>query len=383
MPSSYFRRGGPPRYTAAMSDSAATAPNAPSVRVPPVQTDAAASLSARNAASAPPVTILGNGGWGAAMALILARRGISVTMWGHDSAYLMECARTRRNRHYLPGVEMPASTKYEPDRDAAVRNAGLVLVVVPTRHLRATLHGLRGVFNPDVTAVSLSKGIERATLRFPSAIIREETGANHVAVLSGPTMAEEVAHGLPASITVAHPVAEVASRVQAVLSGGAFRVYASNDRVGVELAGAAKNVIAIATGICDGMKMGDNGKAALLARGIAELRRLGRALGANDETFMGLAGVGDLYTTCASPYGRNRGYGERLGKGLSHEAAMAEMDGMIVEGADTADSLHQLAARERVEMPICDAVYQIIYRGMSPREALTSLLSRELRPEHD
>ena len=327
------------------------------------------------------ISVIGNGSWGTALAIVWAKKGHPVTIWGHNTEYLKECEAARENTRYLPKHRLPDAISFQPDIAAAFEGSDVVVDAVPTRHLRAVFSGLKDSYPAQTPLVSLSKGIEKETLKFPSQILAEETGAETVAVLSGPTMAEEVVRGLPASVTLAHKKLRVAQELQHAFSTQSLRVYASDDPVGVELAGAAKNVIAIAAGLCDGMGLGDNAKAALMARGLNELRGLGRALGARDETFSGLSGVGDLYTTCASPYGRNRGFGERLGKGLSIEEAQDASQGMIVEGVDTAASIHQLARSEGVELPICEAVYSILYQEVAPRDALNELMSRDLKVE--
>jgi glycerol-3-phosphate dehydrogenase (NAD(P)+) len=319
------------------------------------------------------------------MAAVLAKRGHSVALWGHNTDHLRECAASQENRAYLPGIKLPDSIRYIESAKDAVAGARLILVAIPTRYIRTALAGLSLATGPKPDAIlSLTKGIEQHSLRFPSEMIGEVTGyPGIVGVLSGPTMAMEIARDYPASITLAHPDKSLAESIQAEIATKTFRVYLSADRLGVELAGAVKNVIAIAAGCAEGMGLGDNAKAALLTRGLTELRRLGRAVGAVDETFMGLAGVGDLYTTCASPLGRNRGYGERLGRGMSPDEAQKDMGGKAVEGYDTAVSIHELAAIKQVEMPISEAVHKVIHRGWKPHDALRELLARDLRAEED
>jgi len=329
----------------------------------------------------PRITVIGNGGFGTAIAVLLARKNLDVTIWGNNGEYLLECERVRENSRYLKGIALPQNLKFNANLDAAVKDADLIVQAVPTRHLRAVFADLNGVIPVETPVLSLTKGIENETLLFPSEIIAQLTGAQHVAVLSGPSMAEEIAKGQPASVTIAHEKAEIATFAQHLCNTSTFRVYANQDRVGVELGGAVKNVIAIAAGLSDGMGLGDNAKAALLARGMAELMRLGRALGALDETFSGLAGVGDLYTTCASPFGRNRGFGERLGKGMTIEEATEASGGMVVEGVNTAQSIIKLAAKHGVEMPIAESVHAVLYESIAPRDALQALMTRDLRHE--
>jgi len=330
------------------------------------------------------ITILGNGGWGCAIASLMARKGHQVALWGHDAGHLAETKAAKENKRYLPGISLPETIQYETEISAAVGGSDLVLIAIPTRYLAKSLKGAKLLPPKPRMVISLTKGIDASSLHFPSEVIAETTGwLGGVAVLSGPTIAPEVAKDMPATITLAHQNNQSAGWAQRLLSTPTFRIYTTTDRLGVELAAAVKNVIAIAAGVCDGMSLGDNAKAALLARGIAELRRLGRMMGAQDETFMGLAGVGDLYTTCASPLGRNRTFGERIGRGMSSEDAMDSTGGRVVEGANTALAIHALAGRYGVEMPICEAVYQIVHEGLPPQGALRVLLSRDLRTEGD
>lgn len=327
------------------------------------------------------ITMVGNGGFGNAIAVLLARKGLPVTIWGNDAEYLEQCAATRSNPKYLPEVVLPETISHQPDLIKALDGADLVIQAVPTRHLRSVFEGARGNYDPQTPLVSLTKGIEQQTLKFPSEIIAECTGAHSVAVLSGPSMAEEIVRMKPASVTVAHENQALATNVQELCNTPYFRVYANTDRVGVELCGAVKNVIAIAAGISDGMGLGDNAKAALLARGMAELGRLAKSLGAKEETISGLAGIGDLFTTCASPFGRNRAFGERLGQGMSLDEATQASGGMVVEGVNTAQSLIALAEKQSVELPIAEAVHAVLYQGVSSKDALEALMTRELRHE--
>lgn len=331
----------------------------------------------------PRITMLGNGAWGTAVAALLGAKGLLVTIWGHDHENLARCERERRNVKYLPECNIPASVSYQPDCAAACASADVVLVCVPTRHLPVTLAQAQDVMQqrPEVPVVSLTKGIDRDSLHLPTRMIADAFGPRVLGCLSGPTIADEIATGLPALATIACTEEPVAIWLQQLCSSESFRLYATTDLIGVELGGAVKNVIAIAAGLCDGLQLGDNAKAALLTRGLVELRRLGRAMGAQDETFAGLAGIGDLITTCISPHGRNRSYGERRGRGLSHDDAVTQAGASIVEGVDTALAIHRLATSQGVEMPICEGVYRIVYENRHPLEALNELLKRSLKPE--
>ena len=326
------------------------------------------------------VVVIGNGGWGTSLALLAHWAGCAVSVWGVEPDYVAETARTRTNPRYLPGVAIPEEVVLTSDAAEAARGATLLVSAVPTQFLRATMTRLRGAFPAGIAAVSVTKGLENGTLARPTEILRQTLGARGVAALSGPSHAEEVARGLPASVVVASDDAALAERVQRVFSGDSFRVYASEDVVGVELAAAVKNVIAIAAGISDGLGLGDNAKAALLTRGNAEITRLGRALGARPETFAGLAGIGDLITSCTSRHGRNRAVGERLGRGERIDDILRSMV-QVAEGVRTAESVGGLARRHGVEMPISEQVRRILFEGQHPRAALAELMGRPLKAE--
>ncbi|MCA8938709.1 MAG: NAD(P)-dependent glycerol-3-phosphate dehydrogenase [Planctomycetes bacterium] len=325
----------------------------------------------------PRVSVLGNGGWGNAIAIQAIRSGNSVTIWGHDTLHLAACEATRSNAKYLPDIALPPELSFQADLEKAVADAEIALIAIPTAHLRSALAPLAKSKLAPIW-LSLTKGMEAQTLAMPTQIARETLDAEEVGVLSGPNIANEVAAGLPASALVAH--SKGAAQVQAALSSAQFRIYRSSDIVGAELGGVVKNVIAIAAGIIDGMGLGDNAKAALLVRGMVELQRLGVAMGASEATFAGLSGVGDLFVTCTSRFGRNRGFGERLGKGLSVEAAQ-DAGGKVVEGYHTARSIVTLAEKFKVEMPICAAIHDILYEGVAPRQALNDLMTRDPKAE--
>ena len=328
-----------------------------------------------------PIAVAGNGGWGTAIALLLTGKGIPVRMWGIEREYILDTARTRENARYLPGVKLPDELLVTPDFEEATDGAALIVSAVPTQFLRPTWSALATRDRSDGAPVlSLSKGIEIGTLTRPTQIIREVLGRRKLAVLTGPSHAEEVARGLPAAVVVASTDDDLARSVQATLSTDRFRVYTSSDVMGVEFASAMKNVIALAAGIVDGYGLGDNAKAALLTRGVVEIARLGVALGANRQTFFGLAGVGDLITTCVSPHGRNRAVGVRIGRGETLKEVLASMT-QVAEGVPTTKAAHALAKKHHLDLPITEEVYSVLFRGKNPARALKALMLREHRGE--
>jgi glycerol-3-phosphate dehydrogenase (NAD(P)+) len=322
-------------------------------------------------------TVLGAGAWGTALARLLVQGGQTVTIWGHDAAHLEEMQRTRRNECYLPGVELPAELRCEPDVTKAIAGCEAVVVAVPSKAFRdvtRALAGFRGV------AVSVTKGIEHETGLTMCGVLAANAPRAKLAALSGPSLAPEVARDVPSAVVAASEDAAVAQRVQALFHRRGFRVYTSIDLLGVELGGALKNVIAIAAGACDGLGFGDNSKAGLITRGIAEMRRLGVAAGAQGETFSGLSGLGDLVVTCFSRLSRNRTLGECLGRG-ERLADIIAGTSSVAEGVPTARSAHELARRLCVETPILDEVYAMLYEAKNLKQALSDLMGRESRAE--
>ncbi|CAN5878155.1 NAD(P)H-dependent glycerol-3-phosphate dehydrogenase [soil metagenome] len=326
------------------------------------------------------VAILGTGGMGSALALLLARSGHPVRLWGRDPAQVEQIVRDRENRRHLAGIPLPEEVEPTADAERATGDADLIIAAIPSAFLRSTLSAVAGQIPQNRPVVSVVKGIERATFARPTEVIRAVLGPRPIAVLSGPSHAEELARGLPASVVVAGPVEALNLRVQTLLNSDRLRVYTNPDAIGVELAGALKNVLGVAAGICDGLNLGDNTKAALLTRGLAEMTRFAVALGGRPETFLGLAGVGDLVTTCYSPHGRNRSLGERIGRGATLDEAAAELSG-VAEGAYTARSVEQQARQIGVEMPITREVDQILYEDRSPWEAVSALMLRMPKEE--
>ena len=335
-----------------------------------------------SSAPRPVIAVLGNGGWGTALALVAHRNGAHARLWGIEGPYVAETRRLHENPRYLPGVSLPPDLELTADAAEATADARLIVCVVPTQFLRPTFGKIGSALPPGVPILSCSKGIERGTLLRPTEILAELAGDRPLAVLSGPNHAEEVALGRPATAVVACSQPEVASDIQRLFSDPGFRLYGSVDVVGLELAAAVKNVIAIAAGILDGLQLGDNAKAALITRGAVEMSRLGVALGARAETFAGLAGIGDLIATCVSPHGRNRGVGERLGRGERLEDILATMV-QVAEGVETTRGVVEISARNGVEMPICAIVHRILFGGLRPKEALHQLMTRELKREDE
>jgi glycerol-3-phosphate dehydrogenase (NAD(P)+) len=329
-----------------------------------------------------PIAVVGNGGWGTAVALILAGKGLPVRLWGIETEYVAETARTRKNPRYLPGVRIPKDVLVTASFEEATEGAALLISGVPTQFLRATWTRFgEADRSGGAPVLSLSKGIEVETLQRPTQILRSVLGRRRpLAVLVGPSHAEEIARGLPAAVVVASNDEELAREIQATLATDRFRLYTNTDVLGVELASALKNVIAIASGICDGLEIGDNAKAALLTRGMVEMARLGTALGANRQTFAGLAGIGDLVTTCVSPHGRNRAVGERIGKGETLGQVLDSM-AQVAEGVPTTKAVCSLAEKHGLEMPIAEQVKSVLFHGKDPLRALSELMLRKHKGE--
>jgi glycerol-3-phosphate dehydrogenase (NAD(P)+) len=325
--------------------------------------------------------ILGAGAWGTAVGLILAQDAVHrVTLWSARPEHAGLLHEKRENVRLLPGVPIPPSVRLTTDIVEATAQADLLIAAIPTVHLRGTLARVAGAIPAGTPALSLVKGIENTTFRRPSEIIAEVLGPRPLAVLSGPSHAEEVARGLPTTLVAASEDLALARWVQQHFGTERFRVYTNLDVVGVELAGALKNIIGIAAGICDSLGFGDNTKAALLTRGLAEMARFGVALGAETQTFWGLAGMGDLITTCFSRHGRNRAVGQRLGQGEKPGAILASMD-MVAEGINTTQSVHARAGHMGISMPITQEVYRVLFENKDPRAAVTELMLRQPRHE--
>jgi glycerol-3-phosphate dehydrogenase (NAD(P)+) len=328
------------------------------------------------------VTILGDGAWGTAMAWILAQKaGRQVRILGTRPENTLQFQKTRENVRLLPGVKVPDSVTITVDPVEAFADTEAVFVAIPTQYVRSALKQFVVHRPRAVPVVSLVKGLEVGTFLRPSEIIRKEWGPETpVAILSGPSHAEEVARGLPAGVVVASDHPDLAVWVQQVVGTDRFRVYTNEDPVGVELGGALKNVLGIAAGMADGLKLGDNAKSALITRGLAEMTRCGLALGAKANTFAGLAGMGDVLTTCFSPHGRNRQVGEWLAQGETL-ASIRSKTPKVAEGVTTAQALIPVLDKIGVEMPIARGVYAVLFDGLAPLEAAMGLLLRQQRPE--
>ncbi len=325
------------------------------------------------------VTIIGDGAWGTALAVLLCTKGERVRMWSVFPEHLEEMKEKRENARFLPGVKLPGSLEFVPDAREALAGAGCAVCAVPTQYMRSVLGRLRGL-NQGARYVSVSKGIEVGTLKRGTEIVRETLSDVRVGGLFGPSHAEEVARGLPASVVAAADDEETAREIQALFMCESLRVYTNTDLLGVELCGAVKNVVAIAAGICEGLGLGDNARAALLTRGLAEMARLGVALGAKAITFQGLAGVGDLITTCVSPYGRNRAAGLMAAEGKTLEEIKDSLAG-VAEGVESTNSVLDLARRAGVEMPIAEAVKAVLYDGRPALTAVRELMTRAPKSE--
>jgi glycerol-3-phosphate dehydrogenase (NAD(P)+) len=323
------------------------------------------------------VTILGAGAWGTALGVVLSRNGHSVRLWGHRPEHVAELSRTRVNERFLPGIPLEGDWSFEPDLAAAVAAAEVVVAAVPSKAFRSTAARLAGFRGP---VVSVTKGIEFSTGLTMTGILDAVAPGLQVAALSGPSLALEVARGIPTAVVAASREEAVSRTVQDLFHRPAFRVYRSTDLIGVELGGALKNVIAIAAGVCDGLGYGDNAKAALVTRGKTEMMRLGVACGARGETFSGLSGLGDLVLTCFSKLSRNRGFGENVGRGRPVAEVLAA-SASAVEGYPTALSAWALARRLQVDAPITAEVHAMLYEGKDVRRAVQDLLSRDSKAE--
>jgi len=329
------------------------------------------------------ISIIGDGGMGTVLGILLCEKNIPTRIWGYDRRQLAQIEKKRENKKFLPGYKLPVNLVFEPDDSRIMSGTELIISAVPCQFMRSIWARLKEHVPRDVPIVSVTKGVENKTLLCPTQILTEILKLKRNAklvVLSGPTIADELARKLPATACAAAYDEKLAKQVQHTFSVPWFRVYTNTDVVGVELAGAMKNIIAIAAGIIDGTGAGDNAKAALLTRGLAEITRLGIACGAKPQTFAGLTGLGDLVTTCISPRGRNRSFGERIGKGQNIEQAQWATES-VVEGFATCKSVVALARQYDVEMPITKAVYQVLFNNKPVQKAIEDLMNRRLKAE--
>ena len=327
------------------------------------------------------ITVLGGGAMATACSILLAEHpGQSVSIRVRTADLAREIDTHRENRRLLPGVRLPDGIEVTADIEHAVEGADFLVAAIPTAFLRQALSEIAEYLTANRPVISVIKGLENETFMRPSEIINEVLGNRAVLALSGPSHAEEIARRLPASVVAASGDLALAKQVQQMFTTDRFRVYTNLDMIGVELAAALKNVIAIAVGICDGLGYGDNAKSALMTRGLVEMTRFGTALGAEASTFAGLAGMGDLITTCVSPYGRNRAVGERLGRGESLQEILDSMDA-VAEGVTTTRSVYDLAEQKGIDLPITTEIYNVLFEGKSPENATNSLMQRPLRGE--
>ncbi|MCQ4119277.1 NAD(P)H-dependent glycerol-3-phosphate dehydrogenase [Rhodococcus tibetensis] len=327
--------------------------------------------------------VLGAGSWGTAFAKVLADAGTDVTMWARRAEVAETIAGRHENVDYLPGVALPPTLTATDDAAAALDGADFVVLAVPSQSLRSNLEVWSPMIGEDATLLSLAKGIETGTLMRMSQVIVQVTGADpgRVAVLSGPNLAREIAIEQPAATVIACTDSTRALALQKASATGYFRPYTNSDVIGCEIGGACKNVIALACGMASGIGLGDNTIASIITRGLAEIIRLGVALGAKPTTLAGLAGIGDLVATCSSPLSRNRSFGERLGQGGSMETAQAATHGQVAEGVKSCSSVRALASSYDVEMPLTDAVHRVCHEGLVVQDAIGQLLGRRTKPE--
>jgi glycerol-3-phosphate dehydrogenase (NAD(P)+) len=326
------------------------------------------------------ISIIGDGGWGSANAVLLAKSGHDITLWGAFPEYVEQMKKSRENEKFLPGVKLPQSIKLTADCEKAVCEADVVVFAPPSKYFASVCEKFKGLVSKEQLVVSLTKGLCETTNRRMTEIAQDILGVKDVVALAGPTHAEEVARGIPTAIVAACNDISKAHAVQNIWSGPSFRVYTSDDTAGVEIGGAIKNVIALAVGCSDGMGFGDNTRAALITRSLSEMSKLVIQYGGKSETLSGLSGIGDLIVTCTSVHSRNHRVGERLGRGEKISDILSSME-MVAEGVWNSKVVHSLAEKFAVEMPICEIVYAICYENYDAKTAVASLMGRDLKPE--
>jgi len=326
------------------------------------------------------VSVIGDGGWGTALALLLRSKGNEVTIWGNFPDYVAQQREKRENVKFLPGIEIPENINYTADLAEAAEGAELFVCAVPTQFIRGVFENFAAHYPKGVPVVSVAKGVERKTVKRCTEIISELLDGPPVAALSGPSHAEEVARAVPTAVVVASADVELARELQDTFMLKTFRVYTQDDIVGVELGGALKNVIALAAGMCDGLGYGDNTKSALLSRGLVEMSRLGVAAGAKRLTFTGLSGIGDLITTSFSPHGRNRAVGEKIGRGTDLRTILESTE-KVAEGVWTTISARELAGKLGVTVPITEQIHEVLFEGKEPGQAVVDLMTRGKKRE--
>ncbi len=326
------------------------------------------------------ISIIGSGGWGTAAAVHLHKNGHDVTLWSWLDEESKRLEKDLENKEFLPGVKLPSDINFTSDI-SCVKGCDLVVLVTPSKAIRSTCRAMALHIDDGTTVVILSKGIEDKTLCTLSEIAESELSGCNIAVMSGPSHAEEVARGIPTTNIVACPDIKRAEYIQSIFMSDSFRVYTGTDILGVELGGALKNIIALCAGITDGIGFGDNTKAALMTRGIKEIARLGIAMGANADTFWGLSGIGDLIVTCTSMHSRNRRAGILIGQGKTLDEALEDVH-MVVEGVQSCRAAFELSKKYKVEMPIVEKAFQVLYEGKAPKEAVLELMMREPKSEN-
>ncbi len=327
------------------------------------------------------ISIIGAGSWGTTLAISLSAKGVKVELYSVFTQHSLEMKKSRENKAFLPGIKFPKSLSINPSLKDVLTNE-LIVIAIPVKYLVKVLKDIKKqkVSLTKKVFVSVSKGIETKTLKRVSQLIKEELGAGKIAVLSGPNIAKEVLNNIPSTSVLACPDKKTGKRLQVLFNSKAFRVYLHKDLAGVELGGALKNIIAISCGISDGLGFGTNTKAALVTRGLAEITRLGKALGAKADTFWGISGLGDLVTTCFSPHSRNRTLGEQIGKGKKLTDITKGMN-MVAEGVETVKSAYRLSQKLKIDMPITHQVYKVLYKAKSPKKAVADLMQRPLKSE--
>lgn len=329
------------------------------------------------------ISVLGAGGWGTTLSILLHYNGHNVTLWENEWLYARTLDKTRENKNFLPGIPIPDEIEITHDLDKAVTNKNMIVLAVPSQYLRSVVKKINYSDVKNCLFVSVAKGIETKTLLTMSQMLRDEIkqiDEEQIGVLSGPSHAEEVSKRIPTAVVAASKSANTSKSIQSAFITSYFRVYSSTDILGVELGGAVKNVIAIGAGIIDGAKFGDNTKAAIMTRGIAEISRLGIKMGARPETFAGLSGMGDLIVTCMSKHSRNRFVGEKIGEGKTLKQVLKSMN-MVAEGVETCRSVKELSEQYKVHTPIVCEVYEVLFQEKDPVKATTDLMTRDMRPE--
>ena len=325
------------------------------------------------------VCILGDGSWGTTLAILLFEKGYQVTLWSYNAKYAALLDKKRENIKFLPFIPIPDGINITASLNSALEDKDFIIIAVPSVYFRDIVKKIKAAAK-DTIFVSVTKGIEIEKFKRASEIISEELGEINLGVFSGPTIAYEVVNKKPSSAVAASSSKETAAKIQEFFFTPYFRIYTSCDVIGVELGGALKNIIAVAAGICDGLELGNNAKAALLSRGLAEMIRYGKFLKAEPETFFGLSGLGDMVTTCFSPKSRNRSLGEKVGRGMKLKDILEGMD-MVAEGVYTAKAVYEFSKQHGIDMPITEKVYQVLYDGKSPYDAVNELMSRQPKPE--